>query len=194
MLMKKIIIIILLTVPYLKSVVAQDISGPEKYGKTLNLGAGIGYYGYIGTPVPVGTINFEFDVARNFTLAPFIGLYSYKTYYYWGDPNKSYSDPSYRRYYYRSVSIPAGIKGTYYFDQLFRANSKWDFYAAASVGFVYRQVIWESDYYGSRNVYTSASPLHLDGHIGAEYHINTKTGIFLDLSSGVSTFGLAVHF
>lgn len=47
---------------------------------------------------------------------------------------------------------------------------------------------------GSRNIYKSTSPLHLAGHIGAEYYINEKTWIFFDLSSGVSTFGLAVHF
>lgn len=38
-----------------------------------------------------------------------------------------------------------------------------------------------------------AGALYLDGHIGAEYHISQKIGIFLDLSSGVSTFGLAIH-
>ena len=38
---------------------AQDVPTAEKYGKTLNLGAGIGYYGYLGQTVPVGTINFE---------------------------------------------------------------------------------------------------------------------------------------
>lgn len=192
--MKKLIIILFLIIPIIKGALAQGTSEPEKYGKTLNLGAGIGYYGYIGQPVPVGTINFEFDVAKNFTLAPFVGLYTYRTYYYWGDPDKSYSDPSYRRYSYRSVAVPVGLKGTYYFDQLFKANQKWDFYAAASVGFVFRSIIWDSDYYGSRNVYRSASPLYLNAHIGAEYHINEKTGLFLDLSTGVSTFGLAVHF
>ncbi len=39
----------------------------EKYGKTLNLDVGIGYYGYIGHFIPVGTINFEFDVAKKRT-------------------------------------------------------------------------------------------------------------------------------
>jgi len=35
--------------------------------------------------------------------------------------------------------------------------------------------------------------LFLNIHIGAEYHINKKVGVFLDLSSGVSTIGLAIH-
>ncbi|MBA3704365.1 MAG: hypothetical protein H0W84_00250 [Bacteroidetes bacterium] len=168
-------------------------SSPEKYGKTLNLGAGIGYYGYVGHTLPVGTLNFEFDVARNFTLAPFVGFYSYRNYYYWGNPNKPYED-NYREYSYRVTAVPVGLKGTYYFDELFRANERWDFYAAGSVGFVFRSVTWENDYYGDRRIYHSASPLYLDAHIGAELHLNSKAGLFLDLSTGVSTFGLAIHF
>lgn len=166
----------------------------EIYGKTLNMGLGIGYYGYVGHTMPVGTMNFEFDVAKQFTLAPFIGFYSYKNYYYWGNPNKSYGDPSYRRYYHKVTAVPIGVKGTYYFDKLFHANAKWDFYAAGSLGFVFRSYTWESGYYGDRHVYKTASPLYLDAHIGAEFHMTQKAGIFLDLSTGVSTFGFAFHF
>lgn len=168
---------------------AQDASTPEKYGNTLNLGAGIGYYGYLGQVAPVGMINFEFDIAKNFTLAPFIGFYSYQRNYYW-----KYKDEPYRNYSYRTVVVPVGVKGTYYFDQLFKANEKWDFYAAASVGFAFRNTVWESGYYGDKNVYRTASPLYLDAHVGAEYHMSQKAGLFLDLSTGVSTFGLAIHF
>jgi len=139
-------------------------------------------------------INYELDVARNFTLAPFIGIYSYQRYSYWGNPNKPHEDYSYRQYSYRVTAVPVGAKGTYYFDQLFHANSKWDFYAAASIGFVFRSVVWESEYYGDKHIQQNASPLYLDAHIGGEYHLNQKIGLFLDLSSGVSTFGLAVHF
>lgn len=172
----------------------QETDSQEKFGNTLNLGAGIGYYGYVGHSIPVGILNYEFDVVRNFTLAPFIGIYSYQRYYYWGNPNKPKEDLSYRQYSYRVTAVPVGVKGTYYFDQLFRANSKWDFYAAGSVGFVFRSVTWDNEYYGDRGIHQSASPLYLDAHIGAEYHLNQKVGLFLDLSSGVSTFGLAVHF
>ena len=168
---------------------AQGEAGPEKYGKTLNLGAGIGYYGYLGQVAPVGTINFEFDIAKNFTLAPFIGFYSYQRNYYWGN-----KDNPYRNYSYRTVVVPVGVKGTYYFDQLFKANEKWDFYAAASLGFSFRNTVWENGYYGDQNAYQSASPLYLDAHVGAEYHMTSKAGLFLDLSTGVSTFGLAIHF
>ncbi|MFL5762727.1 MAG: hypothetical protein ACJ77K_02225 [Bacteroidia bacterium] len=173
---------------------AQDTPSREKFGNTLNLGAGIGYYGYIGHPIPVGIINYEIDIARNFTLAPFVGMYSYRNYYYWGDPGKPNGDESYHMYSYRATAVPVGIKGTYYFDQLFHANPKWDFYAAASAGFVFRTVTWENGYYGDKHIYQDASPLYLDAHIGTEYHMNQKAGLFLDLSTGLSTFGLAIHF
>jgi hypothetical protein len=161
----------------------------EHYGNTLNLGAGIGYYGYLHNTLPVVMVNYEFDVARNFTLAPFVGAYTYQSHYYWKNPN----DGSYRYYSYRATAIPVGLKGTYYFDQLFHAHPNWDFYAAGSLGFVFRSVTWESGYYGDRHVYQSTSPLYLDAHIGAEYHLNNRAGLFLDLSSGLSTFGVAFH-
>lgn len=168
---------------------AQETVSREKYGNTLNLGAGIGYYGYVGSPIPVGSLNYEFDVFKNFTIAPFIGVYAYQRDYYWG--NKDYA---YRNYYYRTMVVPVGAKGTYYFDQLFKANSKWDFYAAGSLGFAFRNSVWENGYNGDRRVTQTASPLYLDAHIGAEYHMTQKAGLFLDLSTGVSTFGLAIHF
>lgn len=193
--MKKLIIfpILLLTALTVNSN-AQDKTTSEKYGNTLNLGAGIGYYGHVGHTIPVGTLNYEFDVAKNFTLAPFIGIYSYQNYYYWGNPDKPNYDPSYRQYSYRETVIPVGIKGAYYFDQLFHANEKWDFYASGSLGFTFRKAVWENGYYGDQHVYKSASPLYLNAHVGAEYHMSQKMGLFLDLSSGVSTFGLAIHF
>ncbi len=159
-----------------------------KYGNTLNLGVGVGYYGYIHNNVPVIHANYEFDVARNFTLAPFITYFSYKNHYYWGNANYEY-----RNYYYTQTVIPIGLKGSYYFDQLLRAGSKWDFYLAGSLGYVYRKTTWDNDYYGDRYVEHGTSGLYLDIHVGTEFHLNNKLGLFLDLSSGISTFGLAVH-
>ena len=164
-------------------------TGTDSYGNTLNIGLGIGYYGYIGQTLPVVHANFEFNVARNFTLAPFITVYTYRKNYYWGNPNNPY-----KYYYYRQTVIPLGVKGTYYFDQFLHANSKWDFYLAASLGLAIRKTVWESGYNGETNIEHSSNGLYLDGHIGTEYHINNKIGLYLDLSSGISTFGLAVHF
>ena len=192
--MKKIILVLFATAFIIGNSNAQETSAKEtstgeKYGKTLNAGLGIGYYGYFGHTTPVIHADFEFDVAKNFTLAPFITYYSYQNYYYWGNPRYPYRD-----YYYRQTVIPIGVKGTYYFDQLLNAGSKWDFYLAASLGFAIRKTTWENGYYGETVVQNGSSGLYLDAHIGAEYHLTQKAGLFLDLSTGFSTFGVAIHF
>ncbi len=160
----------------------------EKYGHTLNAGVGIGYYGYIGHPVPVVNLNYEFDVAHSFTLAPFVGFYTTGNDYYYGNPHDGY-----RYYSYRETVVPIGLKGTYYFDKLLNAGPKWDFYLAASIGFAIVNQTWDNGYLGDRNVYPGPSPLFLDAHIGAEYHCTNFLGVYLDLSTGVSTIGLAFH-
>jgi hypothetical protein len=151
----------------------------ERHGGTLNLGLGIGgysgYYGYIGHSLPVFNINYEFGVARNFTLAPFLTLYSYS------DNN------------YSTIVTPIGVKGTLYFDQLLRAGSRWDFYGAGSLGFSLVSTRWHDDYDGDRNYYRRANPLYLDLHLGTEFHVTNRIGLFLDLSTGVSTIGIAFH-
>ncbi len=191
--MKKTIIISLFLASILSSnIYAQETNATEKFGKTLNLGLGIGgysgYYGYVGHVMPVLHADYEFDVAKSFTLAPFVSFYTYSNSYYWGDKNYPY-----QYYSYRQTVIPIGVKGSYYFDKLLKANSKWDFYLAGSLGFSIVNSNWENGYYGDRNYYHNPSSLFLDAHIGAEYHISNRLGFFLDLSSGVSTIGLAIH-
>ncbi len=177
----------------LLSICQLTANAQEKFGKTLNLGLGIGgyagYYGYVGRSLPVFHIDYEFDVAKNFTLAPFLNFYSYSNDYYWG--NKNYP---YRYYSYTETVIPIGMKGTYYFDDLLQAGSNWDFYLAGSLGFAIVNRSWSDNYYGDKNYYRGPnSPLFLDLHIGTEYHFNNRIGAFLDLSNGVSTIGLAIH-
>jgi hypothetical protein len=156
---------------------AQKVYTSERHGHTLNLGLGIGgyagYYGNAGRSMPVFNINYEFDVAKSFTLAPFATFYSYRT------------------AHYRETVIPIGVKGTYYFDQLLNASSDWDFYLAGSLGFAIVNTYWDNDYNGDRTYYSRSNPLFLDLHIGTEYHLSSRVGLFLDLSTGVSTIGLA---
>lgn len=161
---------------------AQNRIGSESY-KGLNLGLGIGgnygYYGYVGHTMPVFHINYEFDVAPSFTLAPFISFSNYSK--------------KHNNYYYHETTMPIGLKGTYYFDQILEANSNWDFYLAGSLGFAIRKTSWDNGYEGDSNYTSDGNPLFLDLHIGAEYHLSNKVGLFLDLSTGVSTIGLAIH-
>jgi len=155
---------------------SQDIFFSERHGGVLNLGVGVGgYTGPYDHTLPVFNINYEFGVARNFTLAPFATIYSY-------------SDP-----YYRETVIPIGVKGTIYLDQLLRAGSNWDFYTAGSIGFSVVSTVWDADYPGDRTYYNDPSPLFLDFHLGTEYHLTRNVGIFLDLSTAVSTIGIALH-
>jgi len=158
---------------------AQRHSSYNNYGNTLNIGVGIGgysgYYGYIGHTLPVFDINYEFGVAKNFTLAPFVTLYSY-------------SEPNYRAYV-----TPIGVKGTLYLDQLLHAGSRWNFYVAGSLGVALETTVWDDNYYGDRTYYRSVDPLYLDLHLGTEYRLSRNVGAFLDLSTGVSTIGIAIH-
>lgn len=201
LLMKKIklmkislLLIVLLTISNFTPCNAQETTQNNSYGKTLNLGLGIGgyagYYGYAGRTLPVLHLNYELDVAKDFTLAPFISYYSFSRRYYYG--NSSLNHP-YKNYTYREVVIPIGVKGTYYFDDILNANSKWDFYLASSLGFAIVSRSWDNDYYGDKNYFRSGNSLFLDFHIGTEYHLSKRVGLFLDLSTGVSTLGLAIH-
>jgi hypothetical protein len=166
---------------------AFDASAQEKYGRTLNLGLGVGGHSgfsrYAGKLLPVFNINYEFDLFRNFTLAPFASFYTYSDKYTWSNTD----------YTYRETVIPVGLKGSYYFDELFGANSKWDFYAAGSLGFAIVNAHWDAAYDGDRDHFHSGSAFFMDVHAGAEYHFNSKVGAFLDLSSGISTIGIAFH-
>lgn len=191
MIMKKRIITLMTLLTLLSvGIKAQEQAYPEKFGRTLNLGLGMGYYNTVSRPLPMLNLNYEFDVFRNFTLAPFIGFESYSDYYYWG----SVSDP-YKSYRYRQTVIPVGLKAMYYFDEWFHAGSHWDFYIGTSLGFAYTSTTWASDYHGSTSSVSSVvNPFYAAMHIGAEYHITRRTGIFLDLSNVGSSFGFGFHF
>jgi hypothetical protein len=184
----KIIIAIIIIMPIAKQLQAQRKSYTNgNYGNTFNVGIGLGgyagYYSYIGRSLPVININYELNVAKNFTLAPFLTAYSYSQKYYYGS----------QYYNYRQTVLPIGVKGSYYFDDLLKANSNWDFYGAGSIGFAIVNTSWDANYNGNKNYYANGNALFLDLHAGAEYHFNNKTGAYLDLSTGVTTLGLAFH-
>ncbi|MBK7683484.1 MAG: hypothetical protein IPJ26_13925 [Bacteroidetes bacterium] len=67
------------------------------------------------------------------------------------------------------------------------------FYLASSLGFAIVSRSWDNDYYGDKNYFRHGNSLFLDFHIGTEYHLSKRVGLFLDLSTGVSTLGLAIH-
>src|SRR5437868_7668020 len=123
--MKKIIIITsLLAAGFLNS----QLKSQEKYS-ALNVGVGFGFYS-VG-PAPAVMLNYEVDIFKNATIAPFIGFSTYKSRTNYFNSNNPFGSS----YGYRETSIPIGGKFHYYFDELFNAGEKWDFYAAASLGY-----------------------------------------------------------
>jgi len=168
------------------NVSAKYVTYSDNHGNALNLGLGVGgyseYYGYYGRTLPVFGINYEFGVSNNFTLAPFATFLSYHDFYY----ENGYD------YGYRETIVPLGLKGTYYLDQALGAGRDWDFYIAGSLGFTVVKTTWDDGYQSDNNLHT-IDPLFLDLHVGAEYHLSNKVGLFLDISSGISTVGLAFH-
>jgi hypothetical protein len=172
--------------------IIQSAKAQDKYGSTLNLGVGTGgaygYYKYVGQSFPFIHIDYEFDAHKNLTIAPSLNLYSFSNTYYWGSKNDPYKD-----YIYRERAVQIAAKVSYYLDDLLKAGSKWDFYGAGSLGFTFVKGTWENGYQGNKGIYSRSSPLYLDIHVGAEYHVNQKIGLFIDLSTGVNTIGLAIH-
>ncbi len=142
----------------------QTASAQELHGSTLNLGLGIG-----GRQVSVFHINYEFDVAPAVTLAPFVSFFDYSNF------------------------IPIGVKGSFYFDDLLTLNSEWDLYAAGSLGLGIVSEEWDTQYYRDRYRFRGPNAIFLDFHVGAEYHFTPRVGMFIDLSSGASTIGIALH-
>ncbi|MEQ8303900.1 MAG: hypothetical protein RIB47_10950 [Cyclobacteriaceae bacterium] len=169
-----------------------DGRAQEKYGQALNVGVGIGgyagYFSYSGRTLPVINVNYELDLAPNITLAPFASLYINSDRRYWGNNNT----PD-RYYKYREVVIPIGIKGTYYLDDIIDLTSEWDVYVGGSGGVALVISSWDAGYLGDKNYYHSGNPIFFDLNIGATYHVNNKTGIFIDLSSGISTIGVQLR-
>lgn len=167
---------------------AQKTETKEYYGNVLNAGIGMTYYNYVGYPVQAVHLNYELQLDRNVTAAPFVMLYAYRGTYRWGD---AYTVG--RTYKYSEIVVPVGFKISYYLDELLKTGAKWDFYSSGALGFVYRKTTWEPSYKGKSQTDPGMGPLYVDVHIGTEYHIHKSVGLVLDISAGVSTLSLAFH-
>jgi hypothetical protein len=171
-----------------KTAHTQSTDGRENFGHTLNVTGGSSYYRYVGYAVAVGSIDYEFQIDRNLTLAPFLAMYSYSGSHYWS------ADKSHYQYYsYQETVVPFGCKVTYYFDELLHASSRWDFYAGGSLGIIYRRTVWPSTYAGDKQIYPGTGPMYMNLHVGTEFHVSSHFGLVLDLSTGMSTAGIAWH-
>lgn len=179
--------IFLLTVLF----ISNAVKGESRPGNMLNIGVGNSWYGPYRVPVRMLHLNYEFPVANKFTLAPYIGWYFNNSTTYLNHPKYGY-----RTYRYYETLVPIGIKGNYYLDNDINLDKKWDLYAGASLGFAlirtHDAVIYDRNRTIYRNVYGGSTPLFLDVHLGTRYHINEKFGIYLDLSTAISSIGLSI--
>lgn len=156
----------------------------EPMGRAFNAGMGPGYFGGLQLPAPYTTINYEYEVAGYTTIAPFLGFASYR------------SAPQVlggKNYYYRATILPVGIKATYYLDKLLHIPCRWDVYVAGSAGYAFTTKEWDYGYPGTDDAVPGITPHFLLLHLGAEYHVSKRTGLFADVSTGVATFGFAIH-
>jgi hypothetical protein len=156
----------------------------EPMGRTFNASIGPGYFGGLQLPAPFSTINYEYEVAGYTTIAPFLGFASYR------------SAPQViggKNYYYRATILPVGIKATYYLDKLLHIPCRWDVYVAGSAGYAFTTKEWDYGYPGTDDAVPGITLHFLLLHLGAEYHASKRTGLFADVSTGVATFGFAIH-
>ena len=156
----------------------------EPFGRTFNAGMGPGYIGTVVLPSPFFIINYEYDLFRNATIAPFLGLASYSS-----GPHP-YAG---KNYFYRATILPMGLKATYNLDRLLRIPCRWDVYLACSAGYAYSERRWDLGYPGSKGTVAEVTQLYLHGHVGAEYHITRGTGLFADVSTSAAVAGFAFH-
>lgn len=137
------------------------------------------------------TINYEFDIAKNITLAPVVEMYAVRDNIVSNSDNES------------GAALVFAAKGCYYFDQLFHAGPKWDFYAGVSAGIAYERITDNED----KTTETSLKRVNPKAHIGAQLNIKPNMGLFLDVSrrvphpslkdsfdAGQVTAGLAIRF
>lgn len=161
------------------------------HGRTLNVGAGSGFLNYAQQPIVFGSINYEFGLGREVTLAPFAALYTYSDHYYWGNelnPHKLYG--------YREFAIPVGLRANYYFDNVFDLVDRWDIYAGGAAGYVFANIKWDdAGYAGAKMAPAHAKPLFMAAHAGTRYHITDRIGVFADVSTvWTGALGLSVKF
>ena len=156
----------------------------EPFGRSFNMGMGPGYFSTQILPAPFFTINYEYDVVNNLTVAPFVGFASYK-----GDARIIAA----RYYYYRATILPFGVKASYYLDLLLKLPCRWDVYIACSAGYTYINKKWDYGYPGNKTGIPGLREEYLQAHVGVEYHISRNTGLFVDVSTGVAVAGISLH-
>ncbi len=152
---------------------------PDKGSKLLNVGVGVGGYGFGGyagygfsTGIAIGA-SFEVGVYKNITVGGFA---------------------DYRRVGYVGLSggtnyIYIGARGSYHFNELLNLSTdKADLYAGIGLGYLSAPV--DAAYY----VGYSSGKIILPVHLGGRYFFSDKVGGFAELASDVAPLKIGVTF
>ncbi|GAB3181037.1 hypothetical protein [Telluribacter humicola] len=138
----------------------------EKGDKLLNVGIGLGTYGYGG----IG-LGGSFEVGVHDAIS--VGVLG------------GYSGRSYVGYNWSVVTV--GARGSYHFNELLNmADERFDLYAG--LGLAYRGVNYGGFYGGYGN------GVSLLAHVGGRYYMKPNLGLFAELGSGFSTLHAGVAF
>ncbi|WP_420149604.1 hypothetical protein [Spirosoma sp.] len=168
--MKKIHFSILLVLGLLAGTQSFAQLAVDKGSKFINLGIGVGGYGYYTVGSGIGlNASADFGVYKNITVGAVAGYKSYG---------------SVGTYKYNSFDI--GARGSYHFNELLNLGTdKADLYAGLGISYFSFSYGGFLDNYGT--VYV---PIHL----GGRYFFSENVGAFAELGSSLATLKLGVTF
>ena len=168
--MKKIHFSILLVLGLLAGTQSFAQMAIDKGTKFINLGIGVGGYGYYTAGSGIGlNAAADFGVTKNITAGAAVGYRSYG---------------SVASYSYHSFDI--GARGSYHFNELLNlANDKVDLYAGLGISYF-------SFSYGG--AFDSYGTVYVPIHLGGRYFFSDNIGAFAELGSSLATLKLGVTF
>lgn len=168
--MKKIHFSMLLVLGLLAGTQSYAQLAVDKGTKFLNLGIGVGGYGYF-TGSGLGlNVGLDVGIIKNITVGGVVG---------------------YRTYGSGVNSFDIGPRGSYHFNELLNLSTdKADLYAG--IGISYYRLSYGDTYLRSIGVANSYSQVYAPLHIGGRYFFTDKIGGFAELQSSLSTLKLGL--
>lgn len=172
--MKKFNFLLLLVIGLLAGTQSFAQLAIDKGTKFVNLGIGIGGYGYFnGSGLGLNAAA-DFGVAKNITVGGVIGYRGY------GDGVNSFD---------------IGARGSYHFNELLKlATDKADLYAG--VGISYYSLSYGDAYLRAVGIDDTYSTVYVPIHVGGRYFFTESLGGFAELGSSLATIkiGLTLKF
>ena len=170
--MKKFNFLLLLVIGLLAGTQSFAQLAVDKGTKFVNLGIGVGGYGYFnGSGIGLNAAA-DFGVAKNITVG---GVAGYRTY---GSGVNSFD---------------IGARGSYHFNELLNlATDKADLYAG--LGISYYSLSYGDTYLRAIGVDDTYSQVYVPIHLGGRYFFTESLGGFAELGSSLATLKVGVTF